>query len=92
MNAKYGYDDRGKSIYYQQIAQDAKLLSRMAAKLHDRRGDFTDLASLGGVFKDDKTFKALFDHYKGGELLVKLKEIHNKKMNDTVTFDFDLIF
>ena len=92
-NEIHGYNEKGNSNYFVGIGAvgslHANLLRQMAAELHDLRGDFTNLVSLDGVFEDDKKFKVLFDRYPD-ELLDKLKEIHNKKMNDTVTFEFNL--
>lgn len=87
-----GRNERGKLKYYADISEEYKSLLHVALELHDLVGDYTNLASLEGItFKGDtaKKFKTLSEKYPD-ELLDKLKEIHNKKKEDTVIFEFNL--
>ena len=91
-SAPWGYNEEGISLYHQSISEEHNSLLHVAVELHDIVGDYTNLASLEGITFEGNTakkFKTLSDKYPD-ELLGKLKAIHNKKMNDTITFEFNL--
>ena len=89
---EYGRNESGKLNYFVGLSEEYTSLLHVALELHDLVGEYSNLASLEGItFKGNtaKKFKALSEKYPD-ELLDKLKEVHNKKKIDTVTFEFNL--
>ena len=79
--------------YNKSKSKDELSFRHIAAELHHRCGDYANLDSFEGItFAEDtdKMFKALSIKYEDDEMLTKLKVIHNKKWNATITFVLDL--